>query len=70
MGLEAFLRIWCRRGTQGLEADWLKPAERKAAEPAWRTAQRDRMREFAGPELVKPDSQQSEVIDVTARRLG
>ena len=23
-----FLRIWCRRGSQGLEADWLKPHER------------------------------------------
>ena len=24
---EAFLKIWCRRGSQGLEASWLKPAE-------------------------------------------
>jgi len=41
MGLDAFLRVWCRRGSQGLEADWLKPHERgttafdaKAAEAA------------------------------------
>jgi hypothetical protein len=27
MPLEAFLAIWCRRGSQGLEADWLKPEE-------------------------------------------
>lgn len=26
--LEAFLRIWCTRGSQGLEADWLKASER------------------------------------------
>lgn len=26
--LEAFLRIWCARGSQGLQADWLKPHER------------------------------------------
>lgn len=30
MTLEAFLRVWCRRGSQGLEADWLKPNERGA----------------------------------------
>ena len=28
MSLEAFLRVWCRRGSQGLEAAWLKPEER------------------------------------------
>lgn len=28
MTLEQFLRVWCRRGSQGLEADWLKPQER------------------------------------------
>lgn len=28
MTLEAFLQVWCRRGTQGLEADWLKDHER------------------------------------------
>lgn len=30
MTLEAFLRVWCRRGSQGLEAAWLKPEERAA----------------------------------------
>lgn len=28
MTLEAFLRVWCARGSQGLQADWIKPAER------------------------------------------
>lgn len=28
--LEEFLRVWCRRGSQGLEAEWLKPNERPA----------------------------------------
>jgi len=32
MTLEAFLRIWCRRGSQGLEASWLKSTERQAAD--------------------------------------
>jgi hypothetical protein len=28
MDLEGFLKVWCRRGSQGLEAAWLKPHER------------------------------------------
>ena len=28
--LEQFLRVWCQRGSQGLQADWLKPQERSA----------------------------------------
>lgn len=28
MALDAFLAIWCARGSQGLQADWLKPHER------------------------------------------
>lgn len=28
MTLEAFLSVWCSRGSQGLQADWLKPNER------------------------------------------
>lgn len=31
MTLENFLRVWCRRGSQGLEAAWLKPEERQSA---------------------------------------
>lgn len=30
MALGDFLAVWCRRGSQGLEADWLKPSERAA----------------------------------------
>jgi hypothetical protein len=33
--LDRFLAIWCARGSQGLQADWLKPEERRAgAAPA------------------------------------
>jgi len=28
--LNAFLTIWCARGSQGLQADWLKPHERQS----------------------------------------
>jgi hypothetical protein len=33
MTLEAFLRVWCSRGSQGLEASWLQPHERGAGKP-------------------------------------
>lgn len=33
MTLDAFLRVWCRRGSQGLEADWLRPNERGTVVP-------------------------------------
>lgn len=29
MTLDAFLQVWCTRGSQGLQADWLKPHERQ-----------------------------------------
>ena len=40
MSFEAFLRVWCQRGSQGLQADWLKPHERAgpAAHPSKQTA--------------------------------
>lgn len=28
MPLDSFLQVWCMRGSQGLQADWLKPSER------------------------------------------
>ena len=31
MPLDAFLQVWCLRGTQGLQADWLKTHERQTA---------------------------------------
>lgn len=33
MSLEAFLQVWCRRGSQGLEAAWLRPDERGGYAP-------------------------------------
>jgi len=40
MTLDAFLQVWCCRGTHGLQADWLRPEER-------RTASRVQMTSFA-----------------------
>ena len=44
LDLEGFLQVWCRRGSQGLEAAWLRPDERGPARapPAQSFAERDR----------------------------
>lgn len=47
MSLEAFLQVWCRRGSQGLEAAWLKPEERgRPTETARERAARERVASF------------------------
>jgi hypothetical protein len=83
MSLEAFLRVWCRRGSQGLEADWLKPDERgrsdaaEAPEPEWRREQRERNEAALGPyaatRRAKPnviDINSTEDFDAPSRLLG
>jgi len=77
--LEAFLRIWCRRGTQGLEAAWLKPEERAAHrvnghdEPDWRREQRERNEAYLGPAAARRHTQTTidmEAADGTAKLVG
>jgi hypothetical protein len=79
MSFEDFLRVWCTRGSQGLQADWLKPHERgspqQPAETTYQRSMRERMAEFAPGIAAKAPTTQhqpplAEVIDVTARRLG
>lgn len=80
LDLDAFLRVWCTRGSQGLQAEWLKPAERghaasEPSEPAWRREQRERNEAFLGPAAAKRSTTATttataEVIDVTSRLLG
>lgn len=69
MSLEAFLRVWCRRGSQGLEAAWLKPDERQqpTGETAFQRHQRERVEEMTGGLLSTRPKQTAEVIDVTAK---
>lgn len=74
MTLDAFLRVWCARGSQGMQADWLKPAERPPSaaanvEPLWRSEQRARTAAFAGPAAAKP-APEPEIVDATPRLLG
>lgn len=62
--LERFLTIWCARGSQGLQADWLKPEERGLSTASWVES---RNRTIAA--LTGADRKTTEVIDVTANRL-
>jgi len=59
MSLEAFLRVWCARGSQGLEASWLKPHERGYSAPQGKYAAA-----AAGIFGVSQQPQQGDVIDV------
>lgn len=68
MTLQQFLVVWCRRGSQGLEAEWLKPHERSQGPPK-SFAQSDadakaaRIAEMTGGILGKKPT--IEVFDVT-----
>ena len=76
MSLEDFLQVWCRRGSQGLEAAWLRPDERKQPHHPKTFAERDREAGMARWEeqtgRIHPDrlkAQQHDAIDVTPRNL-
>ena len=80
LSLEQFLVVWCTRGSQGLQADWLRPEERgrmapirsrttgPPTEPAWRTEQRARVQQLAPGVAARPmhQPQQPDFIDVEA----
>jgi uncharacterized protein YdaU (DUF1376 family) len=68
MSIEAFLRVWCARGSQGLQADWLRPNER-ASVTSFSAEKASRYEEMSpGIGAKKPASAQPvEVIDVAAR---
>lgn len=76
--LESFLAIWCLRGSQGLQAEWLKPDELKSAKPM-SFRERDtqaaaaRVAEMTGGILdartgAKPTTM--EIFDATPRLVG
>jgi uncharacterized protein YdaU (DUF1376 family) len=75
--LDRFFTVWCARGSQGLEADWLKPHERGGSAMSFR--ERDaavataRIHELTGGTAsAKTPGQRatSEIIDVTPLALG
>lgn len=52
---ERFLTIWCARGSQGLQADWLKPHERASPHrqtPADANAEAKRLLGFTDDEVI------------------
>lgn len=72
ISFDAFLRIWCVRGSQGLQAEWIKPAEIQQARrpPAESFRERDarlaaeRMAAFAPGVAARPVTES--FIDVEA----
>lgn len=71
MTLDAFLQVWCRRGSQGLEAAWIKPHELQAGHAAPTYAERDEMarrkrwEEMTGRKWPDNDSRRfDDVIDL------
>lgn len=76
MTLDAFLRVWCARGSQGLFADWLKPHERQQqpTETFAQRAARERVQQMSPRLAAKaPGAAQQpnfEVIDGTTKLLA
>jgi len=74
--LQEFLVVWCTRGSQGMQAEWIKPADRPrpqvvaSAEPAWRTEQRERTRAYAGHAFAGNTATTLEADDAVPIRLG
>lgn len=70
ISLEAFLQVWCFRGSQGLEAAWLTPAERGRGPQAGRM---DRQLETAalmtGATRSAP-TDMGEIYDVGQQRIA
>lgn len=79
MTLGEFLAVWCRRGTQGLEAAWLKADERGNGRNGRPPDRIDRQLETAGlmvgsayglPAAAYPAKQPMEFTDVAARAIA
>lgn len=76
LSLEDFLRVWCYRGTQGLQADWIKPQDRQLVARAAQDRVGSQLRTASlmvnppGAPARSPAAPAQEVIDVTARRVG
>ena len=70
ISLEAFFRIWCLRGSQGLEAAWLTPSERGRGPQSGRI---DRQLETAGlmtGASKRAPTDMGEIYDVGQQRIA
>ncbi|MBP7610207.1 MAG: DUF1376 domain-containing protein [Steroidobacteraceae bacterium] len=78
LSLEAFLRIWCFRGSQGLHADWITPQDRQRFGSSPASDRVGRQLQTAAlmvnppesPGNRKPAEPVQEVIDVSTRRIA
>jgi hypothetical protein len=52
LAFERFLAIWCARGSQGLQADWLRPHERGSPSTTDANAEAARILGFRPPETI------------------
>lgn len=69
--LERFLQIWCLRGSQGLQAEWIKPHERGGPSETFKERDaregRRRWEEMTGQ--THPDNLPNNIIDVIPSQL-
>ena len=79
MTLAEFLGVWCSRGSQGLEAAWIKPHERTASrgQPLSfaqqdELAKRSRWEEMTGRRWPDADSVPEfiEAVEINSRRIA
>lgn len=72
--LETFLRIWCARGSQGLEADWLKPHERgnsgNGGEPQWVRERKAAVAAYGGAPRISGSVIDMEDANATRPKVG
>ena len=77
LSLNDFLSVWCARGSQGLQADWLKPNERgspqASGETAYQRSMRERMQQIVPGVAARSPSLNNiiemETANVATRRL-
>ena len=68
MTFENFLKVWCARGSQGLQAGWLRQDERKSNAPSETVYQRSMREKFeaaTGRSNTGPSYGANSVIDIT-----
>lgn len=72
MPLDAFLQVWCARGSQGLQASWLKPSERETPSRMSFAQQDELARRRRWEEMTgrKWPTDGADAIDVTPKTLG
>lgn len=67
ISLNAFLSIWCARGSQGLQAEWLKPDEKNTHQQSFaerdELAKRKKWEEMTGRKW--PEEYPYQIVDVT-----